>query len=199
MSNTKLLILGSGLDKAKKKQGGYKRALLSQGQIDEIMASIEEDPEITLNKVKQEIFLKFGATVCISTVSNYLDGQLMTFKKLHHRPITMNTDANKQLRKSYVQRFNTFVQHEKDLVYIDETNFNLFCRRSNSWSRKGLRAVQDRPAARGPNLHVIGAISNEGIVKMSLRRGAFRSVDAKNWLDGLCLELTSAVTLNLLK
>ena len=55
-----------------------------------------------------------------------------------------------------------------------------------------MRAVQDRPAARGPNLHVIGAISNEGIVKMSLRRCAFRSVDAKNWVDGQCLKLTSA-------
>ena len=58
---------------------------------------------------------------------------------------------------------------------------NIF-RRTNGWSRKGTRAVQDRPPARGPNLHVIGAISCEGVLLMTKLRGAFRNETCNAWI-----------------
>lgn len=98
----------------------------------------------------------------------------------------MNNEVNLQSRRNYILALNEKIGERKDVIWIDETNFNLFCRRSNGWSRIGTRAVQDLPAARGPNIHVIGAISINGPVKMDIRRGAFRSANCNDWVTRLC-------------
>lgn len=46
---------------------------------------------------------------------------------------------------------------------IDETNFNLFCRRGKGWSAIGSRSVVLLRNSKGPKVHVIGAISTEGM------------------------------------
>ena len=140
---------------------------------------------MTLQQLKAFIQGNFNVDLAVSTISNYLDGNLYTIKKFHHRPTSMNSEANKQLRRTYIIALNQFIQEGKDILWIDETNFNLFCRRTQGWSRRGTRAVQDRPSSRGPNLHVIGAISCEGIVMMTKRRGAFRSDACKEWVVDL--------------
>ena len=71
---------------------------------------------------------------------------------------------NKIARKLYVERFSELIREGKQAVYIDETNFNLFCRKTHGWSRKGLRAVQNHPASRGSNIYLIGGISCEGVI-----------------------------------
>ena len=76
-------------------------------------------------------------------------------------------------------------------MWMDETNFNLFTRRAHGWSRKGTRAIQDRPSSRGQNLHVIGAISCEGIVLMTMRRGAFRNEACNEWIGRVLTEWTN--------
>lgn len=170
------------------KRGGYKRRYLSDEQLAQLMNKVEEDPELTLRQMREFVQQEFNVNVSLSTMGNYLDGQLYSIKKLHHRPITMNSENNKQLRKQYVESLNAAIQQGKDIVWIDETNFNLFCRRSNGWSRIGTRAVQDRPSARGPNLHVIGCISCEGIVLMTKIRGAFRNATCNAWITSVLEE-----------
>lgn len=166
-----------------KARGGYKRKYLNDDQIQSVVNHVEMDPEVTLRQLKEYIQGQFQIRLAMSTIGNYMDGHLYTIKKLHHRPVTMNTEGNKQARRTYVLSLNAFIQEGKEIVWIDETNFNLFTRRTQGWSRKGTRAVQDRPSSRGPNLHVIGAISCEGIVLMTKRRGAFRSAACNEWIS----------------
>ena len=61
----------------------------------------------------------------------------------------------------------------------------MFCRRTRGRSRVGTRAVQLLPAARGPNIHLIGAISSAGVVAMEHRRGSFKAEVANVWVEGL--------------
>ena len=110
------------------KRGGYKSRYLNEEQIAEVLNEIEADPEKTLSQLKDFISQQFQINLAISTIGNYLDGQLYTIKKFHHQPTTMNSDANKQLRKRYVESLNAHIQEEKEIIWMDETNFNLFCR-----------------------------------------------------------------------
>ena len=168
-----------------KRRGGYKKKYLNEEQLLTVLHHLEEDPEATLQQLKTYIQEHCNLVLAVSTVGNYLDGNLYSIKKFHHRPTTMNTEANKQLRRTYVLNLNQLIQEGKDILWIDETNFNLFCRRTQGWSRRGTRAVQDLPSSRGPNLHVIGAISCEGIVMMTKKRGAFKSETCKDWIVDL--------------
>src|SRR5271167_3165636 len=104
---------------------------------------------------------------------------------MHHMPQTMNNDDNKILRRNYVIRLNELIREGKHLHWLDETNFNLFCRRSQGRSRAGTRAVLTLPPSRGPNIHLIGVVSGESVLKFTIRRGAFKSVDCNEWVATL--------------
>lgn len=64
----------------------------------------------------------------------------------------MNSAANKELRRSFVLQLNENIQQGRQVIWIDETNFNLFCRRECGRSRQGSRAVAHRPTSRGENM-----------------------------------------------
>ena len=65
---------------------------------------------------------------------------------------------------------------------MDETNCNLFLRRSQGRSRRGTRCSVKAATSRGPNIHVIGAISQTGLVYWERRRGSFLKEDCAEWL-----------------
>ena len=87
----------------------------------------------------------------------------------------MNNMINKEKRKVYVTDLMAMMRLGRQVVWLDETNFNLFLRQNCGRSRIGSRAVSTLPASRGPNVHVIGAISNNAVLKMELKRGSFTS------------------------
>jgi transposase len=71
----------------------------------------------------------------------------------------------------------------KVIIFMDETNFNLFCRRSKGRSRRGTRAVVKLPNSKGPNLHIIGGMTRTGDLFWERRRGAFRIEQCKEWIQ----------------
>lgn len=166
-----------------KGKGGRKPRLLTDEHMERIISWIELDPEISLRQLLIQLSTEFGIQCSRPTLSNYLEGMTFTVKKLHTIPTTMNSVENKQKRKRYLTALNEYVRNKKDIVWIDETNVNLFCRRNFGRSRKGTRAIKSLPASRGPNVHIIGAISCEGIVKVTTKRGSFKHGDVGEWVD----------------
>ena len=95
-----------------------------------------------------------------TTISSYLQGRLFTFKNVHYEPAGMNTDANKERRRQFVLQISQYMQQNKRILWMDETNLNLFCRRTKGRSTQGTRCTVIQPNSRGPNVHIIGAISS---------------------------------------
>ena len=87
----------------------------------------------------------------------------------------MNTDANKELRRQYVQRASQYMRNGNIAIWMDETNLNLFCRRSQGRARVGERAVMALPTSKGPNIHVVCALSAYQIIYMTRGREAFKA------------------------
>lgn len=163
-------------------RGGYKPKKLTENQIDIVMQWVEENCTITLVEMQSRILQDFRQTLCLSTISNYLEGRIFTTKSVHTQPSTMNTIQNKEKRRTYVTTLMEHMRIGKQIAYIDETNFNLFCRRNRGRARAGTRAVQILPPGRGRNIHLIGAITSYGILSMERRRGSFKAEDANEWL-----------------
>lgn len=166
-------------------RGGVKPKILTEEDVDAVISWIEAESGTTLRQLKEKIWQNIHKEVSVSTIGNYLEGRLFTLKTVHHEPAAMNTVENKRLRAQYVQDLNRYIEQGKQIVWLDETNFNLFCRRSKGRALAGSRAIQKLPAARGPNVHLIGAISAAGVVMMERRRGSFTAELANAWVASL--------------
>lgn len=165
-----------------KKPTGRRPKILTEAQVQLVITWIEEDCDITLKQMCQRLAVEEGVTVCVSTMANRLQEQLYTLKDVHTQPVTMNNEVNKAKRAAYVTKLNEYVRAGKQIVFIDETNFNLFCRRTKGRARRGHRAVMQLPSAKGPNVHLIGAMSATGMVLLERRRGSYTKELANEYI-----------------
>ena len=86
-------------------------------------------------------------------------------------------------RHAYVQQLNAYVSAGKQILWMDKTNFNLFIRRKTGNSRVGTRAVVMLPAARGPNVHLMSAMTSSQLFKSTRHRGSFTCETANEWVQ----------------
>ena len=59
---------------------------------------IEEDFTLNFERLARKGHELFDIRLSKSTVHSYLQGRIITLKKTHYQPISMNTEANKVLR-----------------------------------------------------------------------------------------------------
>ena len=102
---------------------------------------IDRDPGLTSNQLSERTPQAFGIHLSKSTIRNYLNGKLITLRKEHAIPATMNSDANKELWRQYAARISEYMSEGKMIVWMDKTNINLFGGRSHGCARVGDRAV----------------------------------------------------------
>lgn len=134
------------------KRGGRKPKLLTRDHVDRMIAWLEEDCSLTLVQIKARLEAEqVGLSISTTSIANYLEGEMFTTKKIHWQPSSMNSTVNKELRRRYIIELNNCIQQGRQVLWIDETNFNLFCRRDCGRSRQGARAVAPRPTSRGEN------------------------------------------------
>jgi hypothetical protein len=98
----------------------------------------------------------------------------------------MNNEINKEKRREYLLDFKERQTDGKTFLWLDETNYNLFCTRTQGRARKGERAkIINAAANKGQNVHIIGAISSDGYMYWESRRGSFKKPDAQDWVRRL--------------
>lgn len=139
----------------------------------------------------ENVLRRFNVTVSQQTISNALDGQSFIVKKVENMPDGMNTLTNKLKEKEFVEEVLKHTGDGKTLVYVDESNVNLFLRRSIGRAKKGLRRVVRLQNSKGSNVHMIAGISQREFHHFKRMRGSFRHGDANEWLRGLLRELQS--------
>ena len=108
-------------------------------------------------------------------------------KNVYHQ-MEVNNPRNKALRLEYVQLISKRMLQNKTIIWMDETNINLYCRRTRGRAPAGQRAVVALPGSKGSNVHVIGVLTNFQVVKWSRLQGAFRSQRAKDWFANMMLQ-----------
>ena len=102
----------------------------------------------------------------------------------------MNSVSNKEKRRDYVQSLMDKMGQGKFIIFIDESNCNLFLRRTQGRSWKGTRCSVKSPTSKGKNTHIIAGISQQGLVHWERRRGNYKRDDCCEWVRRMLRAVT---------
>jgi len=95
-----------------------------------------------------------------------------------------NSDVNKEKRKVFAEALIAHHAEGNLVVYFDETNSNLYTKRSRGRAKKSKRAVDVLPASKGPNLQIQCAVSSAiGVVKYRTQRGSIKMHENAAFVD----------------
>jgi len=105
----------------------------------------------------------------------------LTLKKLEKLPATRNSDRVLRLRRERIEEWEATpeLDYGKNCVFIDEAGFNLQTQRNYGRSRKGTPAKGIVPTAKGITITILGAISQAGVIDISLRKPQAVSISKK--------------------
>ncbi|XP_042229780.1 uncharacterized protein LOC121871483 [Homarus americanus] len=135
---------------------------------------LEANPMMTLREIKEEVMDIFPTKPHFSevTLSRYLEGELISLKMSRDSPAERNSPAVKEARHAYATwMLATGLQQQ--LVYIDETGFNLWTKRTYGRARCGERVHRAVGGQRGRNKTVIAAIAEHcGILYHEIHYGS---------------------------
>ena len=92
-----------------------------------------------------------------------------------------NNENNKEKRKIYVQKHLDATSVETPILYINETNFNLFFSRSQGRTEQGAWVNFKRPNFKGKHIHLIGVNGTNGFSQFRVHRGSFTHELANNF------------------
>ena len=137
---------------------------VTEQHVEKMIEYVSVNPLITLKEIQDMIQAKYDLAVSTTTIHKHMEGKFYTVKKIRFEPVTMNCEEIKTKRAYYVSRLMEESENGITIVDIDETNCNLFFRRSfGRYARKGTRCAVKAPTSKGKNVHVIGGILQTGL------------------------------------
>nr|XP_047135744.1 uncharacterized protein LOC124812766 [Hydra vulgaris] len=122
----------------------------------EIRMLIEHDPSHTLASLRN-ILVERNINASIPTISKYLKSMEFTRKRLTLVPKERNSPQNIDLRQSFCRTINSIP--DNNLVFLDETGFNLHTSKQYRYSIKNTKCFVTVPANRGKNVSLMAAIT----------------------------------------
>ncbi|KAG7159526.1 putative DDE superfamily endonuclease domain-containing protein 44 [Homarus americanus] len=153
---------------------GSRHKIIDNETLDLIVMLLEANPMMTLREIKEEVMDIFPTKPHFSevTLSRYLEGELISLKMSRDSPAERNSPAVKEARHAYATwMLATGLQQQ--LVYIDETGFNLWTKRTYGRARRGERVHRAVGGQRGRNTTVIAAIAEHcGILYHEIHYGS---------------------------
>ena len=136
---------------------------LDDESLDFLVMMIEAVPTITLKELNDTLQTTWPGKqpVSDSTVARALDGALITLKKCENIPQSRNSPAVKDARVEFAH-YMYERGPQKHRVYVDETGYNLYTKRTYGRAARGERVVRTVGGQRGGNITLIAAISDVG-------------------------------------
>lgn len=148
-----------------KKRGGKRNFKLNDDVLKKIEEMVEENPCITLKNISKEILERYNIVLSINTIANGLKRLRITLKKASVQVDRRNNTTTIEQRKNYSLNFSRNApEARKNIIFIDESGFNLHLRRSCARSRVNTPACVTIPTVRGRNVSLIAAININGII-----------------------------------
>ena len=150
-------------------QGGDHRSHRIEAHAEEILALVDETPDITLGEIAAHLDAGHGLTVAQSTVWRLLDRHGMTFKKTAH--------ACEQQRADVLRRRQAWFDAQPDLkperlVFIDETGASTKMARRYGRAPRGERCQTPVPHGHWKTTTFVGALRLEGMTAPMVLDGA---------------------------
>lgn len=144
-------------------QAGGRPKSLDNETLDLIVLLLEANPEITLRRLLEEVRALWPLKPAFSrmTLCRALEGEMFSVKMTYDVPADRNSVRVKEDRRAYAEWLLNEAMNTPR-VYVDETGFNLWTKRTYGRSRVGTRVNRVVGGQRGRNATVIAAIADGG-------------------------------------
>lgn len=123
----------------------------------QLLEYLETHNDATLAEMRRHI----NNALSTSSIARILDRSLISMKQLRPKPVGQDTPENLEKRKTFATDYMTDHGHR---IHIDESNFNLFLRRSRGRAPRGQRAFRTQRNSRGKNINILLAIDDSTII-----------------------------------
>jgi len=154
------------------RRGGYRKPKINEQMGEKLLEFLEICPDSTLLELSKFLLEKFHVSCSISTVDRFLSGKMYSIKKISASVQEKNSDRVKNERKEYATTFLEDQWLSSQCIYIDETGFNIWMRRSHGRSEIGTQIHAVIPNCRGSNITLIMAISKRGPIHHKILMGS---------------------------
>lgn len=161
-----------------------------------LMEYIDMHPTAVLADIRDKLCQTFqGLSISISTLHRHLVQKCkVTLKKLEKLPAARSTERVLKLRKEKIEEWELTpsLDFTKNCVFIDEAGFNLHIQRGCDRSLMGTPAKGIVPTARGVTITILGAISEAGVIDISLKKPQAVAMSKKRKGDDKVVNITNA-------
>lgn len=148
------------------------------------MHFLEANPLASLKSLQEYLHSDCEIEVCVSTIANWLDGQLITLKTVRDVTTERNSSPTKNQRYEFAKWILESAASDK-CIYIDECGFNLWTKRTYGRSARGSRCFRTVDKQRGQNLSVCMAIGQTGIIHKQFLIGPYNREKFVTFLEEL--------------
>ncbi|KAG2192272.1 hypothetical protein INT47_003861 [Mucor saturninus] len=179
-----------GIPERKKRGPKGSRFKLKVRHADWIIKYIDKRPTAVLAQVLEDLTNHFSdenIQVSKSALHRFMREKCaLSMKRLEKIPARRNhIDVITQRRESVEEWIaNEDMNFEKNCVFIDEAGFNINITRNRGWSKKGKPAKAIVPTSRSTSITILGAISIDGVIDMSLRKPTSTTGSKKRKVNG---------------
>ena len=146
---------------APRPHGGGARPRLDEPALQTLERLINEQPDATLQELRERLIQAGGADVHPSTVWRALKRLGKRRKKKTFRAQEQDDPAVQAKRQAFQAQIAQL--DPRDLVFVDESGVNQAMARLYAWAQEGERAHAVRPACRGQALSLVAALGWEGL------------------------------------
>jgi len=120
-----------------------------------------------------------------NTIGRRLHNQLIVLKTMETVAEDRNRHDVKMARAAHVEWYTLPVNsnHPPEMVFVDESGFNLWLSRTRGRAHRGERAVRVVNGQRGQNFTLILAVSTEGVRHIDFYEGEVTADRFNTWLE----------------
>ena len=166
--------------------GGKRNIKITEDIKNLISNLIEERPDLTLKKIADIIANEKNVVLSISSISKTLTKLNFTFKLLRYIPVARNLPEKILARYNYAVDYNAnSPNNRQNIIWLDETGFNLHIRRKFGRAKKGEIASIIIPTQRGKNISIAAAMSKDGPLLKEIKDGPYNANLFTNFLQKL--------------
>lgn len=152
-----------------------------------IIFCVEQQNTLMLTEIQEKLRMQKQLEIAIKTISRFLCKKKLTRKLVQKVPIERNTTQTIEKRFEYSNWYfslNT-TQPNKDIIFIDESGFNLHIQRARGRSIPGTSPTNEIPASPGPNLTLLQAINKQRVIYYEIFIGSINAETYTRFLSGL--------------
>ncbi|KAI8136583.1 hypothetical protein BJV82DRAFT_490932, partial [Fennellomyces sp. T-0311] len=138
-----------------------------------LVALYDIRPETTLNEARAALYSVFpDITITLSGLQKHLVNKCtLMMKKLEKLPAARISDHIIDLHYEIVKGWKDDQEFcFDDYVFLDEAGFNMHIKRNFDQSVKGQPAKTAVPTQRGVSITILGAMTKEGVISLTLRK-----------------------------